>query len=242
MPTKPKNVTPERPRVRRGNEEDANRLRGEMLDAAMAQFSRGGLDAVTIRGVAADVGVSVMTPYRYFADKAELLTRLGESVIRGACDRMIGAVAAAESGSEKQRASIDAFLGYWEDNPNHYRLVYMTEQTTGRDAKSNITHAPVYAEIIELVGGVTRALATEIGAGLTHARLAGDMRFMMQLGYLHATLVNRRYEWSDRMRLRAEYIEQILATVVRCLLHGPSHAGSPVPGDASDQPSSTAPG
>jgi hypothetical protein len=49
---------------------------------------------------------------------------------------------------------------------------------------------------------------------------------MMQLGYLHATLVNRRYEWSDRAPLRAAYIEQIVATVERCLLAGKAPAGA----------------
>jgi len=179
-----------------------------------------------MRGIAAAVGVSVMTPYRYFADKADLLGGLGQSVIRAVCDRMTVAIAAAKTGSAKQRASLDAFLGYWEENPDHYRLVYMTEQTTGRDAPSNMTRAPVYAEIVELVAGVTRAVAAEIGASLVNARLAGDIRFMMQLGYLHATLVNRRYEWSDRAPLRAAYIEQIVATVERCLLAGKAPAGA----------------
>ncbi len=224
MPTQPKPVPPERRRVRRGNEDDANALRAELLAAAMHQFAHGGLEAVTMRGVAGAVGVSVMTPYRYFADKADLLGGLGQSVIRAVCDRMTVAIAAAKTGSAKQRASLDAFLGYWEEHPDHYRLVYMTEQTTGRDAPSNMTRSPVYAEIVELVAGVTRAVAAEIGASLANARLAGDIRFMMQLGYLHATLVNRRYEWSDRAPLRAAYIEQIVATVERCLLAGKARA------------------
>ena len=64
---------PARTRVRRGHEGDAERLRAELIDATLALFAEGGLDAVSVRAVAARVGVSPMTTYRYFANKAELL-------------------------------------------------------------------------------------------------------------------------------------------------------------------------
>ena len=217
-----------RPRVRRGNVDDANRLRTDLLDAAMAQFVDGGVDAVSIRGVAAALGVSPMTPYRYFADKAELLRGLWVSVIQALLDRVRVVMDGGLAGAALQRAYADAFLGYWEDHPDHYRLVYMTEKTSGRDPKAPLADAPVYAEILEFGERVTRSVAAEIGAGLAHAKIAGDIRFAMQLGYLQAALVNRRYPWTERGALRAALIEQIVQAVQRCLLDGPT--GSPSPG------------
>jgi AcrR family transcriptional regulator len=229
MPTTPKRPAarkaphaPTAARVRRGNLQDHERMRRQCLDAADALFAHGGVEAVTMRAVAAKVGVSAMSPYRYFYDKAELLSGLWESVIRRLCDEMRVAIGKERGGRRRQRASIDAFLAYWERSPDHYRLVYMTEQTTRPDAMTTPqTGASVYAEILEVVRGVTQDFADEIGATMTHAKIAGDIRFAMMLGYLQGTLINQRYPWMARRALREAFIEQVIATVERCLLHGP---------------------
>jgi AcrR family transcriptional regulator len=209
-------------RVRRGNADDHERMRQRCLGAAEALFASGGVEAVTMRAVAAKVGVSPMAPYRYFHDKAELLSGLWQSVIRRLCDEMRASIDAQRGGRERQRASIDAFLGYWERYPDHYRLVYMTEQTTRPAAMTTPqTGASIYAEILEVVRSVTQDLADEIGATMKYAKLAGDIRFAMMLGYLQGTLINQRYPWTARQTLREAFIEQVIATVERCLLHGP---------------------
>lgn len=214
-------TTPPRRRVRRGNSDDAQALREALLAAAMRLFAQGGLDALTMRALAEAVGVSVMTPYRYFADKSELLRGLWQHVLRATCDRMQAAVEAQTDGRSKQRALIEAFLAYWEEHPDHFRLVYQTDKVTQQVPDSPLTQAPVYAELLQLAKGVTLAVAQEIGAGPEHARLAGDLRFAMLLGYLQAALVNRRYPWSDLPVLRRTCIEQTMAAVERVLLQGP---------------------
>ena len=213
-------AAPARRRVRRGSVEDAQQLREELLAAAMGLFAGGGLDAVTMRAVAEQVGVSVMTPYRYFADKAELLRGLWQSVLRAACDEMRDAVEAQRGGRARQRAMIEAFVGYWEANPDHYRLVYQTDKVTQSTPKAGLTEVPVYGELLQLVQGVTVDVAHEIGAGTAHVKLAGDIRFAMMLGYLQAALVNRRYPWSDAALLRRTYIDQVMNAVERVLLTG----------------------
>ncbi|HEX4585384.1 MAG TPA: TetR/AcrR family transcriptional regulator, partial [Burkholderiaceae bacterium] len=232
---KKKNIRPARARVRRGNQQDAEKLRGDLLDAAMQLFAVAGLEGVSMRAVAARCGVSAMTPYRYFGGKAELLRGLWQFVLRSLCDRMAEAIEAQSSGRGRVRSSLEAFLSYYEANPDHYRLLYMTEQTTQHQEKSGLTSAPVYAELLGLVRGVLEDFAGELGADTTHVKLAADMRVVMQIGYLHGTLVNVRYPWSDRSVLRAAYLEQTIAAVERCLLHGPpridaEHGRAPVGG------------
>lgn len=221
MDKKKRIAPPERRRVRRNNLADAEQLRADLLDAAMQLFAQGGMEAVSMRAVAARVGVSAMAPYRYFTDKAELLSGLWQFVVRAVHEQMAPAIAAARGGRAKQRVSIDVFLRYWEAHPDHYRLVYMTATPTERGNDSTLRQAPVYAEMLQLVQSVTADLADELGVDMTHAKLAGDIRFAMQLGYLQAALVNQRFPWSERATLREAYIEQIIATVERCLVHGP---------------------
>jgi len=214
-------------RVRRGNQEDAQKLRGELLEAAMQLFSDRGLEGVSMRAVAEKIGVSAMTPYRYFVDKAELLSGLWQFVLRSLFNHMVEAIRGHSDARSRLRASLAAFLDYMESNPDHYRLVYMTEQTTRRQETAGLTSAPVYGELLDLVRSVLEDFAAAIGAPTTHLKLANDMRTIMQLGYLHGTLVNRRYPWSERSLLRATYLEQAIATTERMLLHGPGAQGTP---------------
>ena len=214
---------PHRPRVRRGNEEDAGRLRQDLLKAATELFAEGGLDAVSVRAVAARVGVSAMTPYRYFADKAELLSGLWQSVFETAHAQVAAAMAARSGSRGRLRAGIDAYIAYWEAHPGHYRLVYQIEGVT-KGGRAALTAAPIYADLIGQGERAIRDLASEIGAGDAHVKHANDIRLLMTLGYMYVALGDRhlRYAWFDATQLRASYIEQIVITIERCLLHGPA--------------------
>ncbi len=207
-----------RPRVRRGSEEDAAQLRSELLAAAATLFEREGLDAVTMRAVANQVGVSAMTPYNYFEDKSHLLQGLCLQVIGRALEAIQTASHGAPDARERIRRSVGAFIAYWEANPQHYKLVYMTEQTVRAEEAGKYSESPVYRAIVDHNVQACIELAREIGGDLGRVKLAGDVRFTMISGYLHAHLVNRRYPWSEPTQLRKRYIEEIIAAMERCLL------------------------
>jgi len=212
------------PRVRRGNHGDAQKMRAAALDAAMVLFSQGGLQAVTMRAVAARLRVSPMTPYRYFEGKADLLRGLWQFVLRSVCDQMTAAIQAQSDPRARLRASLVALLAYYECHPDHYRLLYMTEQTTQRQSAAGLTSAPVYNELLDIVHAAVAQFARHIGAGLEHLKLATDVRAAMQLGYLHGTMINVRYPWMDREQLREVYVDRIIDAMEHCLRYGPGPA------------------
>lgn len=211
-------------RVRRGNVHDAEELRRAFLQAASTIFAEGGLEAVSMRAVAAAVGVSPMTPYRYFADKAELLTGLWDQATAALLSQVRAAVDAAPDARAKLRAHLDSWIAYWEAHPDQYRLVYMTERTTRREDRGTAQQSPVYAQLLQLAQETLRDLAREIGVSDANVVVADEVRLMMAMGFLHATMVNRRYPWSDVAKLRGVFMEETLAAVERILRHGPQKA------------------
>ena len=219
--------TPARARVRRGSEADADRLRDELLAAALALFMAGGLEAVTMRAVATQVGVSAMTPYRYFDDKGHLLRGIWQYVLSAAWQKMLAASQAATDPRQRIRAQVEGFVDYWEANPQHYRLVYMTEQTTRPDDTGTLSALPIYTHVLEASLDASRALAAEVGGDPAHAKLASDIRFMMVSGYLHARLVNRRYPWSPVEVLRPAFVELVIEAMTSCLRNGPQKPPAP---------------
>lgn len=205
--------------MRRGNQDDAARLRAELIAAAMELYTEGGLAAVSVRAVAARVGVSPMSTYRYFADKAELLGGLWQSVFDELCGEATRAVAAAPGGARgRHRVFAETVLRYWEEHLDHFVLVHgFTSLGQDRQAKTELGSGAVYGTLRQMGVDLSEALAREIGADPARGRLASEVRLAMTLGYLHGTLVATRYPWSDRELLRATYLDQIEQAVERCL-------------------------
>jgi AcrR family transcriptional regulator len=211
-------------RVRRGNTHDAEELKRAFLESAAKIFAEGGLEAVSMRAVAAAVGVSPMTPYRYFADKAELLTGLWDQAAAALSARLRAAVDAQTDARARLRAHLETFIAYWEEHPDQYRLVYMTERTTRREDRSVAQTSAAYAQLLAIAQEANRDLARELGVSEQHALMADEVRLLMTIGYLHSTMINRRYPWSDLAALKAAYVEQTLATIEQIIVQGPEKA------------------
>lgn len=213
-------AAPAPPRVRRGNAADQQALRQAVLDTAMQLFKTKGLDGVTMRAVAAEVGVSAMALYRYFPNKAGLLRGLWEFTItdlNSELEVVLGDQAIPPR--QRLRRAIDVFLGYYESRPDYFRLIFMTEQTYVESVASQWADAPIYRQVLQAAQDMTRDVAQEIGGDPSRARLASDLRYALCSGYLHARLVNIRYPWQDLAALRKEAIEQIASSVENCLRH-----------------------
>ena len=73
------------------SETDVADFRARLCAAAEDQFAEHGIEAVTMRQLAAALGVSPMTPYRYFRDKDEII----DAVRTSAYDRFADALEAA---------------------------------------------------------------------------------------------------------------------------------------------------
>ncbi len=78
-------------------------FRQRLCAVAEGLFAERGLHAVTIRELARELGVSAMTPYRYFQDKEEILA----AVRAAAFERFAAALerAAATKGNAAARAN-----------------------------------------------------------------------------------------------------------------------------------------
>lgn len=94
-----------------------------MLEAGLATLEHASLEALSLRGLAREVGVSPTAVYRHFPDKAALLRALAEKGVAelGASQRAaMDAVSPAESFSAIGRAYVRWALA----NPALFRLVF----------------------------------------------------------------------------------------------------------------------
>jgi AcrR family transcriptional regulator len=113
---------------------DISDFRERLCDAAEKLFAEHGLEAVTMRQLAGELGVSPMTPYRYFADKDAILA----AVRARAFDRHAEALESAyrnASGDLNDRANAagQAYLSFAFENPEAYKLMFDVRQPTETD-------------------------------------------------------------------------------------------------------------
>jgi len=103
-------------------------FRGRLCAVAEKLFAERGPQAVTMRELARELGVSAMTPYRYFDDKEAIL-----AAVRAAAFERFAAVlerAAAIKGSAVARASAvgRAYLDFAFNEPDAYKLMFDVNQ------------------------------------------------------------------------------------------------------------------
>jgi len=93
-------------------EEEKERRRCELLDAAETLYAKQGWEAVTIDQVARTARLSRALVYIYFRDKDDLLFAIGERAMKMLCQRFAAALETPGSGRDKVDAIGRAYVGY----------------------------------------------------------------------------------------------------------------------------------
>jgi AcrR family transcriptional regulator len=117
-------VSQRRSRARRG---EGDRLRDEILEAAEALLiATNDQSALSIRAIAAAVGVTPPSIYLHFADRNDLLFEVCERHWVQLEHAMNAAVAAVTAPIDRIRARGLAYLHFGLGHPEHYRILMMS--------------------------------------------------------------------------------------------------------------------
>lgn len=148
-------------------------LRGELLQAAMDLLREtGDVCAVSVRAVAQRVGVSVPSLYLHFADKQALVDAVCEQVFDALHEVMREAAKTApDDPFEALRAQGNAYVHFALANPEHYRIVMMTEHAGEAHDTDRIIATGAFGYLLESVReccerGVFTGDPVEVGLGL----------------------------------------------------------------------------
>ena len=146
------------------SETDVADFRERLCEAAERLFAERGPDAVTMRQLAAELGVSPMTPYRYFQDKEDILAAVRTNGFNRFAEALEQAFASAASAKAKGSAVGDAYVNFAFEHPQTYKLMFDLNQ-------------PHESDYPELVAAGKRAHATQtayVKALVAAGVLAGD--------------------------------------------------------------------
>jgi AcrR family transcriptional regulator len=110
------------------SEKAVEEFRDRLVDAAERLFAQHGLDAVTMRQLAAELGVSPMTPYRYFADKDAILAAVRTRAFNRHAEALEAAFDAGLDPFQRAAAVGRAYLDFALSHPEAYKLMFDVKQ------------------------------------------------------------------------------------------------------------------
>jgi len=143
------------------SEADVADFRERLCGAAERLFAEHGPDAVTMRQLAAELGVSPMTPYRYFKDKEDILAAVRTNGFNRFAEALERARDGAGGARAKSAAVGEAYVTFAFEHPHTYKLMFDLNQ-------------PHEGDYPELVAAGQRARATMSGY-VTDLVAAGEL-------------------------------------------------------------------
>ena len=192
-----------RARARRG---EGELLRAEILAAAERLLIKTGDEgAVSIRAIADAAGVTPPSIYLHFADKTELLAAVCEARFEDFARYLEEATAGVDDPLEALRARGRAYVRFGLENPEHYRILFMTRPGVDRQPKA-----------IEDLPGMTAfsRLVEDVARGMDSGLLAQGDSFLVATGLWSAVhgvtsllIARPDFPWPDIDRLLGHVLE-----------------------------------
>ena len=149
-------------------ESDVADFRERLCEAASRLFAARGREAFTMRELAAELGVSAMTPYRYFRDKDEILAAVRARAFTRFAESLETAIKTQGDAQAKAAAVYEAYVDFAFGEPQSYRLMFDLSQP----------HEDEYPELVEASKRARATMTDYVRALVNAGALEGDPDLM----------------------------------------------------------------
>ena len=201
------------PRSARKPKGEGHARRAEILTAAERIFVEHGYEGATIRKIADEVGLSSTALYMHFAPKSEML----HEICRGAFEALIAShqqiLVQDEPPEARLRRMIEAYIKFGFDNPNAYRLTYLTRPVEAREGAQTVAQ--------ETGAELFRAFVAVVEQAVSAGRMQGDPATLAQAiwacghGIVSLTITKPYFEWADRDDLTRTMLDALFAGLLK---------------------------
>ena len=151
-----------------GRAQLSRQTRDRILEAAFIQADTVGLPAMSIRAIAADVGLSPMAIYRHFENRDAIIAALVTDGVVRLEDRLQQVPALVPL--DRLRALLGAYLSFALEEPTSYHIIFVTQRPS--DTPFLDVHKSVTATAFEVL---RQAVADAISAGVLSKRNSVDV-------------------------------------------------------------------
>lgn len=213
-------------RRRRRSKAEQRELYASIVEASLRAFADGGYEALSIRKLAAEVGIAPMALYRYFPTKAHLIRHVWDDILGHAAERAAQRLAEERLPLKRLCAYIDEFLQYWLDHREHYWVVFCLRDERGELGADEGAYLlrpnpqPFLAQVATLIDDCIGRAPIADG----ERRMLNEVVICKSLGYLAGVIGLRSLPWSDLAGLKRRMIDDVARQVGEACAGVPARA------------------
>lgn len=152
-------------------DEEVATARADVCRVAEVLFARHGVEGVTMRQIAAELGWSSTTAYRYFKNRDEILAAVRAAAFNRFCEVIEKAMGSNADPRKSARNVGQAYLGFALENSAAYRMMFDVSQA---DVTGN-------AELTEALARARRSMVAYVTPMIDHGILRGQAHVLGQM-------------------------------------------------------------
>jgi AcrR family transcriptional regulator len=152
-------------------DEEVAQSRAEVCRVAEGLFASHGVGGVTMRQIAAELGWSSTTAYRYFKSKEEILAAVRAAAFNRFCDVIEEATRSSTDPRKSARTVGQAYIGFALENSDAYRMMFDVCQ-------ADVTGNP---ELTEALARADRTMIAYVTPLIAMGILKGDAKALGQM-------------------------------------------------------------
>lgn len=189
-------MTKGRPKL---SKEQAEERKVLIIDIAKHLFLEEGYQSVSMRKIAAQAKLSPMTLYQSFDNKRDILRYIWTDIFYQVSTCCNEAIQSLVDNRAKLYHFCDAFLNYWLDHPEHYRVVYLESDTLEGHGDSYFAENQVVTDLFARLGELIQAVKENDSA--SDIDLQVKLLTLQLQGIAHGLIVINEIPWGTPNKL-----------------------------------------
>ena len=185
---------------------EIQKFRSKIGKHALEIYRAEGFGAVSMRRLAKEVGCAPMTIYAHFEGKTDILRFLWADVLGDMSNDIEKKLKSVVGARERLRAAAQTFVDYWIDHPDHFRLVFMSNDVTREDVSTFIMHDDTLAHL-----RMFSSLIKEVHPEEHDVKMRTDTLISGMIGIALCANTILDYPWADATSMTEQLLTSIIA-------------------------------
>ena len=190
------------------SEEEIARMREHISRCALRLYRSQGYHAVSMRKLASEADCTVMTLYRYFESKTDILRYLWDASFSDLFDRLEAISQAETDPRERLIAVCKGYVQYWLDNREDYFLVFMSRDVEQTDVNVFLDGGQAMQRFSMVYQWLEGALGDDVDPAALN--LKSQTLICALNGISHNLITISGFSWGEPVDLVEHAVEGIL--------------------------------
>ncbi|MEK0163911.1 TetR/AcrR family transcriptional regulator [Phaeobacter sp. JH20_36] len=190
----------------RRSETDILGFQAKIGKHALEIYQAEGFEAISIRRLAKEVGCAPMTIYAHFEGKTDILRYLWADVLSDMSDEIRKTLTVIAAPSERLQSAAQTFVAYWTNHPDHFRLVFMSNDVNRADVSTFVSDEKTLAHF-----AVFSDLIREVLPDAADVRVRTDTLISGMIGIALCMNTIPDYPWVDAPLMTERLLKSVVA-------------------------------